>query len=238
VLLWPDTFVNFFHPDVGKATVGVLEHAGYEVRLPRRVLCCGRPLYDYGMLDTAERWLRHILRTLRDEIRSGTTVIGMEPSCLAVFRDELPNLLPRDPDAARLARQSVTLAEFLEGREWEPPRLERKAVVHRHCHHQAVLGFESDERLLRRLGLDYEVLESGCCGLAGSFGFEAGRKYDVSMKAGERVLLPRVREASTDTLVLTDGFSCRTQIEHGTGRRALHLAEVLHLALREEAAAR
>ena len=155
-----------------------------------------------------------------------------------MFRDELPNLFPDDEDAKRLSKQSVLLSEFLEGGRWEPPKLHRKAVVHGHCHHKAVMGFESDQKLLERLGLDFEVLDSGCCGLAGSFGFEAGEKYEVSMKAGERVLLPRVREASPETLIVTDGFSCRTQIAHATGRRALHLAEVLHMALREEAPAR
>jgi Fe-S oxidoreductase len=238
VLLWPDTFVNFFHPEVGKATVEVLEHAGYEVRLPSRVLCCGRPLYDYGMLDSAKRWLRRVLRTLRHDIRGGVTVIGMEPSCLAVFRDELPNLFPDDEDAKRLSRQSVLLSEFLQQRRWEPPQLSgRKAVVQGHCHHKAVIGFDADQKLLQQLGVDAEVLDSGCCGLAGSFGFEAGEKYEVSMRAGERVLFPKVREAAPDTLIVADGFSCRTQIEHGTRRKALHLAEVIHLALREQVAA-
>src|SRR5207244_982932 len=145
------------------ATVEVLEHAGYRVDLPGRVLCCGRPLYDYGMLDTAERWLRTILRTLRPQIRDGVTLIGMEPSCLAVFRDELPNLFPGDEDARRLSRQSVLLSEFLEGRRWEPPQLAgRKAVVQSHCHHKAVMGFESDQRMLKRLGLAFEVIDSGC----------------------------------------------------------------------------
>jgi Fe-S oxidoreductase len=190
------------------------------------------------MLDTAERWLRKILRTLRAEIRGGVPVIGMEPSCLAVFRDELPNLFPDDEDARRLARQSFLLSEFLEQRWWEPPKMARTALVQGHCHHKAVMGFDSDQRVLEQLGLDFEVLDSGCCGLAGSFGFEAGDKYEVSMKAGERVLFPRVREASPDTLIVADGFSCRTQIEHGTGRKSLHLAEVLHMALREEAARR
>ena len=220
---------------MGKATVEVLERAGYQVELPKRVLCCGRPLYDYGMLDTAGRWLRQILRTLRPQIRNGVTVIGMEPSCLAVFRDEMPNLFPDDEDAKRLARQSVLLSEFLEERGWEPPKLSRQALVQGHCHHRAVMGFDTDQRMLERLGMDFEVLDSGCCGLAGSFGFEAGEKYDVSMKAGERVLFPKVREASPDTLIVADGFSCRTQIEHGTGRRAVHLAEVIHIALREQA---
>ena len=237
LLLWPDTFTNYFHPEVGKAAVEVLEAAGYQVAVPPRPLCCGRPLYDYGMLDTAERRLRQIIRTLRPAIRAGALVIGLEPSCLAVFRDELSNLFPHDEDAKRLATQSFLLTEFLadHARGWEPPRLARTALVQRHCHHQAVMGFEADEKILKGLGLDYRILDSGCCGLAGSFGFEAGEKYQVSMKAGERVLFPAIRSASPETLVIADGFSCRTQIEQGTGRPALHLAQVIRLA--QEAAA-
>jgi len=231
-LLWPDTFTNYFHPEVGKATVGVLEGAGYRVVLPSRPLCCGRPLYDYGMLHSAERLLRRILETLRPAIRAGAPVIGMEPSCLAVFRDELPNLFPHDEDAKRLAKQSFLLSEFLtehvEG--WEPPRLHRQALVQRHCHHQAVMGFDPEQRILEKIGLDCRILDSGCCGLAGSFGFEAGAKYEVSMRAGERVLFPAIREAPADALIVADGFSCRTQIEHGTGHKALHLAQVIRLA--------
>lgn len=235
VVLWPDTFVNFFHPDVGKATVEVLEAAGCRITLPNKFLCCGRPLYDYGMLDPAKRWLRKILLALRPTIRAGTPVIGMEPSCLAVFRDELPNLFPEDEDATRLSGQAVLLSEFLEQRGWELPKLPRKAMVQGHCHHRAIMGFDSEQKMLEAMGLDFEVLDSGCCGLAGSFGFEAGKKYDVSMKAGERVLFPKVREASPNTLIVADGFSCRTQIEQGTARHALHLAEVIRMAMRQEA---
>jgi Fe-S oxidoreductase/FAD/FMN-containing dehydrogenase len=233
VLLWPDTFTNFFHPDIGKAHVQVLEAAGFRVTIPPRPLCCGRPLYDYGMLDTAERLFRQILDTLRAPIEEGVPLIGMEASCLAAFRDELPNLLPHDLNAKRLSEKSFMLSEFL-GRyagEWELPRLHRKAVYHGHCHHRAIMGLDAEQDVLDRLGLDYEVLDSGCCGLAGSFGFEAGEKYDVSIAAGERVLLPKVRELDEGTLVITDGFSCQTQIEHNTERRALHLAEVIKLAM-------
>jgi FAD/FMN-containing dehydrogenase/Fe-S oxidoreductase len=237
VVVWPDTFTNYFHPEVARAHVAILEAAGYRVEIPGRVLCCGRPLYDYGMLDRAERWLRRILRELRPAIRDGIPVIGMEPSCLAVFREELPNLFPQDEDARRLSKQSFLLTEFLRDRDWEPPTLAgRRAIVQRHCHHQAVMGFDSDRWMLERLGLQVEVLDSGCCGMAGSFGFEAGEKYDVSQKAGERVLLPTVRLAPIDTLVIADGFSCRTQIEQGTGRKALHLAQVIELAIREQRA--
>jgi Fe-S oxidoreductase len=235
--LWPDTFTNYFHPEVARAHVTILEAAGYRVEIPRRALCCGRPLYDYGMLDTAERWLKRIVGELRPAIREGIPVIGMEPSCLAVFRDELPNLIP-DEDARRLSKQCFLLTEFLRDRGWEPPKLiGRRAIVQRHCHHRAVMGFDSDERMLELLGLDLEILDSGCCGMAGSFGFEAGQKYEVSQKAGERVLLPKVRQAAPDTLVIADGFSCRTQIEQGTGRKAVHLAQVIELALREHRSA-
>jgi FAD/FMN-containing dehydrogenase/Fe-S oxidoreductase len=238
VLLWTDTFTNYFHPEVARAHVELLEAAGHRVQVPDRVLCCGRPLYDYGMLDTARRWLRRILDELRPHIRAGTPVIGMEPSCAAVFRDELPNLFPRDEYARRLSKQTFALTEHLERRGWRPPAMTgRPALVQRHCHRQAVMGFDSDERMLGSLGLDYEILEAGCCGMAGSFGFEAGQKYRVSQRAAERVLLPRVREASAETLIIADGFSCRVQIEQGTGRKAVHLAEVMLEALRERRSA-
>ncbi|HEX6200366.1 MAG TPA: FAD-linked oxidase C-terminal domain-containing protein, partial [Thermoanaerobaculia bacterium] len=238
VLLWPDTFNNFFHPEVGLAAVEVLEAVGFEVDLPPRILCCGRPLYDYGMLDLAERQLRQVLEVLRDDIRAGVPLVGLEPSCVATFRDELPNLLPHDDDARRLADQTYTLAELLEEKagDFDLPRLERRAIVHGHCHHGSIMGLDADEKVLDRLGLDYRVLDSGCCGMAGAFGYEAGDKYEVSMAAGERVLLPEVRRADRRTLVLADGFSCRSQIAQATDRRALHLAQVLQMALRESSA--
>jgi Fe-S oxidoreductase len=158
-------------------------------------------------------------------------VVGIEPSCLAVLKDELPNLFPKDQDALRLARQSYMLSEFLVNEGWDPPKLQRKAVVHGHCHHKTVLGFEAEEQLLRKMGLEVEILDSGCCGMAGSFGFEAGEKYEVGKAAGERVLLPAVRRAGDDTLLVTDGFSCRSMIEQETDRRALHIAEVIKMAL-------
>jgi FAD/FMN-containing dehydrogenase/Fe-S oxidoreductase len=233
VLLWPDTFNEHFHPGTAAAAVDVLEAAGYDVLIPPRPLCCGRPLYDYGMLDLAKRQLRQILDVVRPALRAGIPVVGLEPSCVAVFRDELPNLFPEDPDAARLAKQAAMLGEFLDGEGWTPPRLERTAVVHGHCHHRSVLDFDADRRLLDAMGLDYQVPESGCCGMAGSFGFEAGDKYEVGKAAGERVLLPAARDAAEETLLITDGFSCRSMIEQETDRRALHLADVLKMALAE-----
>jgi FAD/FMN-containing dehydrogenase/Fe-S oxidoreductase len=234
VLVWPDTFTNHFDPDVGRAGVEVLEAAGFRVTLPPRPLCCGRPLYDYGMLPTAKRLLRRVLSTLRPQIRAGVPLVGMEPSCVATFRDELVELFPHDEDARRLSRQSYTLAEFLRSRDggWRPPSLDRAAVVQAHCHHKSVMGVDAEEALLADAGLDARFLDSGCCGMAGSFGYEAD-KYDVSVAAGERGLLPAVRGLPGDTLVVADGFSCRGQIEQQTDRQALHTAQVLRLALRE-----
>ena len=235
VLLWPDTFTNYFEPDVGKAAVEVLESAGFRVTLPDRGVCCGRPLYDYGMLTAARRYLHRTLDTLRPQIAQGVPLVGLEPSCLAVFRDELVNMLPHDVDARRLSEQSYTLAEFLRAKapDFTPPRLERAALVQPHCHHHAVMGFGADQKLLADMGVDAKNPDAGCCGMAGSFGYEAGERYRVSVKAGERTLLPAVRDAASDTLIIADGFSCRGQISAGTGRRPLHLAQVLRLAIRE-----
>jgi Fe-S oxidoreductase len=235
VILWPDTFNNYFHPETAKAAVEVLEAAGCAVAIPDRWLCCGRPLYDYGMLDQAERMLRHILNALRDDIRAGTPIVGLEPSCVAVFRDELTNLFPHDQDARRLSEQVLTLSEFLEHKldGYEPPKLRRRAIVHGHCHHKAIMRMNAEEALLESIGLDFEEPDPGCCGMAGSFGFEAGRRHDVSVAVGERILLPAVRDADKRALIIADGFSCREQIAQGTGRRALHLAQVLQIALRE-----
>jgi FAD/FMN-containing dehydrogenase/Fe-S oxidoreductase len=235
LLLWPDTFNNYFHPETAVAAVEVLEAAGYQVTIPERWLCCGRPLYDYGMLDRAKGMLRQILDALRLEIEAGVPVVGLEPSCVAVFRDELTNLFPHDEDAHRLARQTYMLSEFLGEKAdgYQPPKLERKAIVQGHCHHKAVMKLDAEEALMRAIGLDYAVLPAGCCGMAGSFGFEAGDRYDVSIQAGERALLPAVRDAADDTLVIADGFSCREQIRQGTDRRALHVAQVLRMAMRD-----
>lgn len=233
VVLWPDTFNNYFHPDTAIAAVEVLEDAGFHVMVPERDLCCGRPLYDYGFLDMAERWLRRILRTMRQEIRAGLPFVVLEPSCCAVFRDELTNLFPDNEDAQRLRSQTFLLSEFLQQKapHYQVPTLQRRALVHGHCHHKALMGLGDEEAVLKRMGLDYRIPESGCCGMAGAFGFEAGDHYEVSVACGERMLLPEVRRAGGDTLIIADGFSCREQISQGTGREALHLAEVIRMAL-------
>jgi Fe-S oxidoreductase len=238
VLLWPDTFNNHFHPETAIAAVNVLERAGYRVIVPDSFVCCGRPLYDYGMLDTAKSWLRRTLRQLAEPIQAGVPMVGLEPSCVAVFRDELRQMLPEDEGAKRLASQTLTLAEFLEGDAsrnggFHPPALRRRAVLHGHCHQKAIMKMGAERQVLKELGLEYEVLDSGCCGMAGSFGFERSH-YDVSKQVGELVLLPAVRQQPKDTLIVADGFSCRQQIAQLTDRRALHLAQVIDMAYAAE----
>ena len=232
VVLFPDTFNNYLHPETAKAAVEVLEAAGYRVIVPQEPLCCGRPLFDYGMLDTAEVFMGRLVTSLAPYVREGIKVVGVEPSCIAAFRDELPNLMPHDEDAKRLSKNTLTLAEFLvnEAEGYDPPKLERKAIVHGHCHQKATAGMGAEEKLYEKMRLDFELLDSGCCGLAGSWGFEED-KYDLSMKIGERRLLPAARDAAEDALILSDGFSCKTQIGQGTDRRALHTAQVLKMAL-------
>jgi len=172
---------------------------------------------------------------MRKEIREGVEVVGLEPSCVDVFRDELLNMLPHDEDAKRLSKQTFSFVEFLTDRlDWQPPKLGARAVVQGHCHHRAAEKTMSHDReLLDRLGVDYEVLDTGCCGMAGSFGYHAGEHYDVSVQVAEHSLLPKLRETPSSTLVIADGFSCRGQIEQLDGREALHVAQVVQRALRE-----
>ena len=233
VLLWTDTFNNYFQPNTAKAAAEVLESAGFQVTIPKAHLCCGRPLYDHGMLDRAESLLLQILDELSPEIEAGIPIIGLEPSCVAVFRDELLNLFPHDKRAEALSHQVFLLSEFLEANQIPLPQLHRKAILHGHCHHKSVMKMTAEESLLRRLGIDFQSPAPGCCGMAGAFGFERG-KYDISMAIGELELLPAIRRAPPDWLIIANGFSCREQIAQGTERRALHLAEVLHMALRGE----
>jgi Fe-S oxidoreductase len=181
------------------------------------------------MLDLGKRLLRQVLDALDDEIRAGTPFVVLEPSCATVFRDELLGLFPHDDRAQRLARQTFLFGEFVQTR-LDLRELGGKALVHGHCHQKALMSLEPDEALLERTGLAYKVLDSGCCGMAGAFGFEQ-EHYQVSIAAGERVLLPAVRRAAPDTLIVADGFSCREQIRQTTGREPLHLAQVLRRAL-------
>ena len=232
VILWADTFTNYFNPQHGRAAVAVLEDAGFQVYVPRAPLCCGRPLYDFGMLETAKAYLRKILTNLQPIIEAGVPVIGLEPSCTAVFRDEMIELLHGNEDAKRLHDLTFDLSEFLSKHAggWEPPHVGGKALVHYHCHHKSIIGKEHEKKLLEKMGIEAREPEPGCCGLAGSFGFEAGH-YDVSMQIGEQRLLPAVRTAQKDEILIADGFSCQTQIVQATGQRPMHIAEVIASAL-------
>jgi len=227
VLLWPDCSNNYFHPEVAHAAVRVLEAAGFAVDIPGDRLCCGRPLYDHGMLTVARRRLAEILECLRADIEAGTPIVGLEPSCVSVFRDELPRLFPGDPLAQKLSAQAVFLTEFLVKSDHLPGgRMRGRALVHPHCHERASLCLDDDVTVMKATGLDVTVLDAGCCGMAGAFGFER-HHVGVSRAVGERVLLPAVRAAAADTYIVTNGFSCREQITQLTGRRVWHMAEVL-----------
>ena len=233
VMVWPDTFNNYFHPEVGKATVEVLESAGCHVVLPESDLCCGRPLYDYGFLDQAKRQLLEILDALEKPIMYGMPIVGMEPSCMAVFADELINLFPDDERAQRLKKQAYMLDDFLQKIEYEPPKIEGKALIQGHCHQAAVFGIESQKAVLERMGVQASIMDSGCCGLAGSFGFEED-KYDLSMKIAHRAMVPQIEESSPGTFIVANGFSCHTQITETTSRKPLHLAQVIQMGLKKQ----
>jgi FAD/FMN-containing dehydrogenase/Fe-S oxidoreductase len=233
VILWPDTWNNHFHPTTLQAAVEVLEDAGFSVSIPKVQLCCGRPLYDYGMLDLAKTMLRKIIVALKPQVEAGICIVGLEPSCVSVFRDEMQNLLHDDEDAKRFKAQTYLLSEFLDkyALHYQPPKLNRKVIMQTHCHQKSVLDASAEERLLKKLGVDYSMPDSGCCGMAGAFGFERGDHYDVSAALAERALLPAVRNAATDTIIVATGFSCREQISQMSDRQALHPAQLLKMAL-------
>jgi FAD/FMN-containing dehydrogenase/Fe-S oxidoreductase len=232
VLLWPDSMAELLDPEPARAAVEVLEHLGYEVRLPDGPVCCGLTLISTGQLQLARRVLRRSLRA----VPAGLPVVGVEPSCTAALREELPRLLGPD-GAGDLPGRVRTFAEFLDGSGAELPRLAATAIAQVHCHQHAVLGTAADRRVERRLGVETEVLDSGCCGLAGNFGMERGH-YEVSVAAAERVLMPAVRAAGPEVTVLADGLSCRTQIAQlADGRQAVHLAELVRRAIREASGA-
>ena len=233
VLLFPDTFNNYFFPQTARAAVEVLEHLGYSVIVPESSVCCGRPLYDFGFLDMAESYLLKLMRVLRPALDAKVPIIVLEPSCWSVLRDEIHELLPDRPDTHRIMENTFLLAEFLEGHADlnRLPKFKAKVMMHAHCHHKALIKkAEHEEKLLKRMGADLDELTSGCCGMAGSFGFEED-KYDVSVKVGEHTLLPAVRRAGLSTVILADGFSCREQVSQLTNRHPLHFAELLSLAI-------
>jgi FAD/FMN-containing dehydrogenase/Fe-S oxidoreductase len=228
VLLWADTFNNYLHTGAAFAAHKLLTTAGLRVHVLQQHLCCGRPLYDFGLLDSAREYLLHALDVLRPYLEADMPIVVLEPSCATVFRDELTNLLPDDPRATQLRSQTFLLSEFLVHQipGYTPPPRTGKFVVQGHCHHQSVMKMTDEIALLRATGAEVQLLDSGCCGMAGPFGFEAG-KYEVSQKLAERGLLPAVRAAGADTILVADGFSCREQISQNSPKRGLHLAEVL-----------
>ena len=231
VVLWPDTFNNFFTDHVARAATFTLQRAGFNVVVPDRTLCCGRALYDWGMLDTAKSLLRQTMETLEPELDAGTPVVGLEPACISAFHEELPLLFPNDPRAHRLAQQSELFDAFVD-RHWPrftsalTERQPRKALVQIHCHHHASLDPDAERRVLEKLQIKIAMQPTGCCGMAGGFGFES-KKYALSQQIAEQALLPALRSAEPDAVLVADGFSCREQIRQLGGRTAWHLAEVL-----------
>ncbi|MDO8301346.1 FAD-binding and (Fe-S)-binding domain-containing protein [Lacisediminimonas sp.] len=233
VILWVDTFSNHFQPEVAQAALRVLEHAGCTVVLPKKRLCCGRPLYDFGLLDQARSQLAEILDVLGPEIDAGTPVVGLEPSCTSVFRDELLNLFPDDARARKLAAQTLMFADYLQQIGYRPAPAGGTALVQGHCHQKAVLGMSADAAMLAAAGVQWSSPESGCCGMAGSFGFHPDTAA-TAQQIGERALLPAVRASDGATRLVANGFSCREQIRLGSAREAVHIAQVLDEAIRKE----
>jgi len=229
LLLWPDTWNNYFHPQVLGAAHEVLSSAGFQVQVPAKHICCGRPLYDFGFLDEARKYLLGILERLGPQIDAGMPFVVLEPSCASVFRDELTNFFPANERAQRLAKQTFLLSEMLAHHApgYRPPNLGgRQMVLHGHCHQKALMGMQDELGLLLATQAEVNMLDSGCCGMAGPFGFEKD-KFEVSQALGERVLMPAVRAAAAETILVSDGFSCREQIRQNSPRHAVHLAEVL-----------
>ncbi len=231
VLLFTDTFTNFFEREVAIAAVSVLQRAGFSVLMAPKYVCCGRPLYDQGMLDRARQRLGEAVEVFGPYVERGVPLVGLEPSCILTYRDELPRLFPKDPRARALAENSFLLDEFLhqEAPDFVPPPFNARALVHGHCHQKALVGMDRETALLKRVkGLDFQVIDAGCCGMAGAFGYEANH-YDMSRALAERVLVPAIKTAEPEAIVISDGFSCRSQVRHFCpSARVMHLAQVLN----------
>ncbi len=236
MLLWVDSFSNGMSPEVATAAVEVLTDAGYRVVVPERSVCCGLTWISTGQLTGARRRLRQLVAVLGRYAEAGMPIVGLEPSCTAVLRSDLVELLPGDAEARRVADAVLTLAELLsrplpDGRRWQVPDLSGVRVLAQpHCHQHAVMGYEADLALLTAGGARTSSL-AGCCGLAGNFGMERGH-YEVSVAVAENALLPALRDKDTETVFLADGFSCRTQAEQLAGVRGVHLAQLLAARLR------
>jgi Fe-S oxidoreductase len=235
VVLWPDTWNNYYHPQTLSAAETVLIEAGFRVHVPKGHICCGRPLYDFGLLKAARSYLANVLEQMAPQIDAGLPFIFLEPSCASVFKDEMLQLFPKDARAKRMSAQVWLLADWLatktadeDGRDWLAGRLEGASIlVHGHCHHKAVFGGSATElALLRRAGASVAPIHAGCCGMAGPFGFEAD-KFEVSKAIAEDGFLPAIEAANPMTLIVADGFSCREQIAQLSDREGMHFAEVL-----------
>jgi FAD/FMN-containing dehydrogenase/Fe-S oxidoreductase len=232
VILWVDTFCEHFHPEIANDAVDILEIAGFDAQLPSRRLCCGRPLYDFGYLDAARERLQTILDTLSplfDGDDAAVALVGLEPGCMSVFKDELLKMFPDDPRAKVLSDNAFLLGDFLNVSGYRPPRLDAEVLVHAHCHQKSLFGITGEKAILAAMGVKATWLDSGCCGMAGSFGFDP-RHEEISANVGELVLLPAVRKAPMQAFILTNGFSCREQIHQRTGRQVVHFAELLKIA--------
>ena len=240
VLLWVDTFSDHFNPDIAAAAVEVLAHAGFDAVLPDQRLCCGRPLYDFGLLDLARERLGAVLNELIDKLNVGgqdkgpIAVVGLEPGCMSVFRDELVKLFPNDARARRLRDATFLLGDFLVAQNYAPPPLAVNVVVHTHCHQKSLFGSQAEAALLKAMQVSFTQLDSGCCGMAGSFGFHPDH-VQLSRQIGELALFPALRAMPAGSVVLTNGFSCREQIHQEMGITPLHLAQLLQRALRATA---
>ncbi|MEA3131783.1 MAG: hypothetical protein QOF46_3578, partial [Paraburkholderia sp.] len=233
VILWVDTFNDHFTPEIAEAAADVLTQMGWHVVLPKNRLCCGRPLYDFGLLERARELLNTILDDLGDDIAAGVPLVGLEPGCLSVFKDELLKQFPGHALAKQLSAQTFLFSDFVARQPFEWPILAADVIVHGHCHQKALFGMQGDTALLKKLGVNWRLLDTGCCGMAGSFGFN-DEHHALSEKIGEDRLFPAVRAAAAanaQTIVLTNGFSCREQIQQGTGRHAMHIAQLAQRAL-------
>jgi FAD/FMN-containing dehydrogenase/Fe-S oxidoreductase len=233
VILWADTFTNHFKTETAKAAVEVLEDAGFNVKVYERSMCCGRPLYDWGMLDRAKRHLQNILKVVSTDVSAGIPIVVLEPSCASVFKDELPNMLSERESAHRLAKNVYFFSEFFE--KYAPdyaPEIRAKTLTQIHCHQQSLGGADQEHDLLNRMGADARAIPPTCCGMAGAFGFEESH-YDISLTCAEHRTLPEVRASDKDTIIIDDGFRSREQIEQATKRPTYHIAEVMRMAIRD-----
>jgi Fe-S oxidoreductase len=230
VVLWADTWNNYYHPHTLAAAESVLTQAGFRVQTTKGHICCGRALYDFGLLGNARSYLANVFDRVAPEIEAGLPFIFLEPSCASVFKDEALELFPNDPRAQKLSKQVWLLADWLAAKapDWVNGRLTgARIILHGHCHHKAVFGGPKSEiALLRKAGAQVETINTTCCGMAGPFGFEAG-KIEVSKAIANLGLLPAVNAAGPLTLIVADGFSCREQISQLSDREGMHFAEVL-----------